>query len=87
MEDPGHMKTEARGIWRAAQSEELNLRQCMERFKGQALERQKIQRPEKIKEKAPDEKNVYTDGALKKPNIPKIGGRGFRGMVARKGRG
>ena len=27
MEDPGPMKADARGIWRAAQSEELNLRQ------------------------------------------------------------
>ena len=77
MDDPGPLKEEAREIWRAAQSERLNLRQCMERVKGQALERRKIQRPEKIEEEAPEERNVYTGGALKNPISQRLAIAGF----------
>ena len=86
MEDPGPIKEEARTIWRGAQSEELNLRQCMERTKGQVMERQKIQRPERIEEEAPEDKNVYTDGALKNPISQRLAVAGFGAWWPGRGR-
>ena len=69
----------AKEIWRQAETDEINVRQVMERSKAAEGNMEMPTRPNYCNEEPPEDKNVFSDGAVKFPNkqVLAIGGCGI----------